>query len=68
MVMGECKGVLEGVTPVSMLRVYLTVTGEVFKKCLPVFLSASFYQNIQRSMKIQEIPRKSKVLGAPWIF
>ena len=32
------------------------------KKCLPVFLSASFYQKIQQTMKIQEIPRKSKVL------
>ena len=35
---------------------------------LPVFLSASFYQKIQQTMKIQEFPRKSKVLGAPWIF
>ena len=26
---GGCKGVLIGVTPISMLRVYLTVTGEV---------------------------------------
>ena len=39
-----------------------------FKKCLPDFLSASFYQKIQQAMKIKEIPRKSKVLGAPWIF
>ena len=29
MVMWECKGIWRGVTPVSMLRVYLTVTGEV---------------------------------------
>ena len=29
MVMGECKGVWRGVTPVSMLRVSLTVTGDV---------------------------------------
>ena len=33
-----------------------------------VFLSASFYQKIIQTMKIQEIPRKSKVLEAPWIF
>ena len=32
------------------------------------FLSASFYQKIQQTMKILEIPRKSKVLGAPWNF
>ena len=35
---------------------------------LPVFVSASFYKKIQQTMKIQEIPRKSKVSGAPWIF
>ena len=39
-----------------------------FKKFLPVFLPASFYQKFQQTMKIQEIPRKSKVLGALWIF
>ena len=57
---GRCKRIWRGVTPVSMLRVYLTVIGEVF-------ISASFYQKIQQTMKIQEIPRNSKVLGAPWI-
>ena len=57
------------VTPISMWRVHLTVTGEVYSKTfLHVFLSSSFYQNIQQLMKIQEIPTKSKVLGAPWIF
>ena len=29
MVKVECKGMWRGVTPVSMLRVYLRVTGEV---------------------------------------
>ena len=39
-----------------------------FKTFLPVFLSASFDQKIQQTIKIQEIPRKSKMLVAPWIF
>ena len=32
------------------------------------FLSVSFYHKIKQTMQIQEIPRKSKVLGAPHIF
>ena len=30
--------------------------GQEFHLCLPVFLSASFYQKIQQIMQIQEIP------------
>ena len=50
----------------------MSIDGEVrwscgkceFKTFLPVFLSASFY----KPQINQEVPRKSKVLGAPWIF
>ena len=41
-----------GVTPVSKLRVYMTVTAMgkcEFKKFLPVFISSSFYQKIQQT-------------------
>ena len=67
MVMWE---VWRDVTLVSMLKVYFNSHWEgEFKKFLPVFPFASFYQKIQQTMKIQEIPRKPKVLlGAPWIF
>ena len=42
-------------------------SGEL-KKFQSDFLCASFYLKIQQTMKIQEIPWKSKVLRAPLIF
>ena len=48
----------------------MSIDGEVRWSCgkcesfLPVFLSASFY----KPQINQEVPRKSKVLGAPRIF
>ena len=56
-------------THVSMLSFFFFYSnwGSEFKKCLPAFLSARFYQKIQQTMKIQDILRKSMLLGAPWI-
>ena len=55
----------EGVTAVSMLTSYLRVMSVIrevqFKKFQPLLPSGSFYQKIQQTMKIQEIPRKSMV-------
>ena len=38
------------------------------KKFQPLFPSASFYQKIEQSMKIQERAMKSRFFLASWIF
>ena len=43
-----------GVTPVSMLRVYLTLGKCEFEKFLPFYLSGQYHQVILRKSKILE--------------